>query len=93
MRKGSGKDIVVVLDGYTMKEITRFPSTALASMDLGIKPGTIRQAISNRSLAYECYFVYLSNLEDFKPKRRAWRTLNGIKHSEKLDRLRKAIEY
>lgn len=93
MRKGSGKDAVVVLDGYSMREIVRYPSVVRASEDLNIKPDTIRSALCHRTLVYECYFVYLRSLEGWKPAQRSWRRIRGNKESEKLNKLRKEKDY
>ena len=92
MRKGSGKDVIVVLDGYSMREIVRYPSVVRASEDLNIKSSTIRSALCHRTLVFECYFVYLLSLEGWKPAQRSWRRIRGNKESEKLNRLRKEKE-
>ena len=87
MKTGEGKDRVVVLDRYTMKEVARFDSTQIASRELDIKATTIRRAIASHSAAYECYWVYEKELPNWTPKKVYFARVHGIKQSPKLQEL------
>lgn len=91
-QRGYSKDTVVVIDVATKREITRYPSVAEASRDLGIPICTIYSAISVRTAAYECYFVYSRCLDGFLPRKHAFRRVRGLKVSERLEQLRRNLE-
>ena len=87
MKTGEGKDRVVILDRYTLKEVARFDSTPIASKELGIKATTIRRAIASHCAAYDCYWVYERELPNWTPKRVCFIRANGVKQSPKLQEL------
>ena len=87
MRKGYGKDIVVVLDRFSMEEKARFSSVAEAAEKLEIPVVSIYVALSQRVSSYGCYFVYSRNLTSFQPKPCCWKRVRGIRSSNELRKL------
>jgi hypothetical protein len=84
MKKGSGKDAVVILDRWTKREITRYPCVTKAAEDLGIRHNSIYVALSQRQVAYECYWVYETKLPDWQPAVRRHVKTRGTKCPDKL---------
>ena len=84
MKKGLGKDAVVILDRWTKREIARYPCVTKAAEDLGIRPNSIYVAISQRQVAYECYWVYAKDLPNWQPSLKRHVKTRGIKCPEKL---------
>lgn len=84
MKKGSGKDAVVILDRWTKKEIARYPCVTKAAEDLGIRPNSIYVALSQRQVTYECYWVYAKDLPDWQPSPKRHVKTRGTKCLEKL---------
>lgn len=89
MKKGSSKDVVVLLDSYTMEEKARFYSATEAAEKLKLSVNTIYGALSRNMPVYDCYFVYSRNLKNFHPEHRGWRRVRGIKSSDELKRILK----
>lgn len=87
MKKGYSKDVVVLLDGYSLEEKARFSSATEAAEKLKIPLRTIYASLSRNILVYECYFVYSRNLKNFRPKHQGWRRVRGIKSSDELKRI------
>jgi len=88
MRKGKS---VVVLDCYSMKVMAEYPSVRHTSEALDIPAPSIYSSICHRTACRESFFVYKRNFQDFKPAPRAFRRVNGIKVSDKLEALRSNI--
>lgn len=88
MRQGK---TVVVLDSFTKKIMAEYPSVSHTSEALDIPASSIYSSICHRTACRNCYFVYKRNLQDFKPAPRAFRRVNGIKVSDKLEALRSNI--
>ena len=84
MKKGSGKDAVVILDRWTKREIARYPCVTKAAEDLGIRLNSIYVALSQRQVAYECYWVYAKDLSDWQPSLKRYVKTRGTKCPEKL---------
>lgn len=84
MKKNSGKDAVVILDRWTKREIARYPCVAKAAEDLGIRPSSIYRAISQRCVAYECYWVYAEDLPNWQPTPKRYAKIRGTKCPDKL---------
>ena len=84
MKKGSGKDAVVILDRWTKREIARYPCVTKAAEDLGIKLSSIYVALSYKQVAYECYWVYAKDLPDWQPSSKKQVKTRGTKCPDKL---------
>ena len=84
MKKGSGKDAVVILDRWTKREIARYPCVIKAAEDLGISSNSIYVAINQRQVAYECYWVYAKDLPDWQPVSKRHVKTRGTKCPDKL---------
>ncbi len=89
MRKGYGKDIIVVLDRFPMEEKARFSSVTEAAKELKIPVGSIYVALSQHVSTYGCYFVYSRNLTSFQPKPCCWKRVRRIGSSNELRKLLK----
>ena len=87
MYKGQSKDGVVVLERFTMKEIARYGSVMEAAADLDLKAASIRRAINGHVCAFDCYWVYASELDSWMPKKTWFRRVNGNKTSPRLREL------
>ena len=87
MRKGSGKDALVVIDSYTKKEIARFDSIVEAVETLGVRQNTIYVSIHNRKPAYECYWVYAKDLPKWQPAPLCHRKTKGTVVPDALKKL------
>ena len=84
MKKDSGKDAVIILDRWTKKEIARYPCVTKAAEDLGIRLNSIYVALSQRQVAYECYWVYAKDLPDWQPSLKRYARVRGNKCIDKL---------
>ena len=92
MVRGSGKDEIIVIDRWTMKELARYSSATEASMELGVRINSIYVSIHHRKPAYECYFVYKSELKNWKPAPECFKRRKGTKTTDKLEALRMQIK-
>lgn len=79
---------VVVIDRYTMKRIARYQSVREAADDLSIPANTIYQCLSSRVASYDAYFAYEHELPGWKPSKRSWMRVNGLKVSARLEELK-----
>ena len=84
MKKDSGKYAVVILDRWTKREIARYQCVVKAAEDLGIRPSSIYRAISQRGVAYECYWVYAKDLPNWQPSLKRYAKIRGTKCPDKL---------
>ncbi len=84
MKKGLGKGAVVILDRWTKKEIARYPCVTKAAEDLGVKLNSIYVALSQRQVAYDCYWVYAKDLPNWQPSPKSHVKTRGVKCPEKL---------
>ena len=92
MKKGSSKDAVVILDRWTKREIAKYPCVVKAAEDLGIRPSSIYRAISQRCVAYECYWVYAEDLPNWQPSPKRYAKVRGTKCPDKLKVLLEKIK-
>ena len=87
MKKGTGKDRVVVLDRYTMKEVTRFENVLAAVSELDVSLSSIYVAICKKAALYDCYWVYERDLPAFVPRKEHFKRVKGVRIPEKLKNL------
>ena len=88
MKKGESiTGDILVISQYNMVIIARYPSVMEASKALDVPEGSIRNGLSTRKARHECYWVYASQLNDWKPASTIFRKVKGLKTSEKIKRL------
>ena len=88
MRRTEGtNDPIVIIDRYTMKEVARFATIKQAVTELELNEGSIRHAVSLGTPIYQCYWVYLSAMPNFKPAYTRHIRVHGVKTSPKLQAL------
>ena len=90
MKKGTGKDVIVAIDRYTMQEVGRWPTVNEAARLLDICSNTIYVALAKRRPVYECYWVYARDLiTTWRPAHACFNRVRGTKVSEKLEALKR----
>lgn len=90
MKKGSGKDIIVAIDRYTLQEVGRWPTVNEAARLLDLRSNTIHVAIAKRRPVYECYWVYYGDLiTTWRPAHAVFNKVRGVKTSPKLEALKR----
>ena len=87
MKKGSGKDKLVVIDSYTMEELARFSTVKDAAEKLGVNANSVYVGIHTKKPVYECYWVYAKNMKNWKPAPLCHRKTKGTKVPPELQKL------